>query len=69
MRELIKNKNTDSRAADTFNLFCYQTKKYTGAYAAALVGLHTFVFSGGIGEHSPEVCSQICKGLQFLGIG
>ncbi len=68
MRELIKNKNTDSRAADAFTLFCYQTKKYIGAYAAALEGLDILVFSGGIGEHSPEVRSQICDGFQFLGI-
>ena len=68
MRELIKNKNTDPRAADAFNLFCYQTKKYIGAYAAALDGLNTLVFSGGIGEHSPEVRNQICDGLEFLGI-
>jgi len=68
MRVLIKSKNTDLRAADAFNLFCYQTKKYIGAYAAALEGLDTLVFSAGIGEHSPEVRSQICDGLQFLGI-
>ncbi len=68
MRELIKSKNTDTRAADAFNLFCYQTKKYIGAYAAALEGLDTLVFSGGIGEHSPEVRNQICDGLEFLGI-
>lgn len=68
MRELIKSKNTDPRAADAFNLFCYQTKKYIGAYAAALEGLDTLVFSAGIGENSPEVRSQVCNGLQFLGI-
>ena len=68
MRELIKNKNEDTRAADAFNLFCYQTKKYIGAYSAALEGLDTLVFSAGIGEHSPEVRRQICDGLEFLGI-
>ncbi len=68
MRELVKSKNTDPRAADAFNMFCYQTKKYIGAYAAALEGLDTLVFSAGIGEHSPEVRSQICDGLDFLGI-
>ncbi len=68
MRELIKSKNTDTRAADAFNLFCYQTKKFIGAYSAALEGLNTLVFSGGIGEHSPEVRSQVCNGLKFLGI-
>ena len=68
MRELVKSKNTDPRAADAFNMFCYQTKKYIGAYAAALEGLDTLVFSAGIGEHSPEVRSQICNGLDFLGM-
>ncbi|CAN5443485.1 acetate/propionate family kinase [soil metagenome] len=68
MRELIKNKNSDTRAADAFDLFCYQTKKFIGAYAAVLEGLETLVFSGGIGEHSPEVRSQVCDGLEFLGI-
>ena len=68
MRELIKRKKPGNRAADAFNLFCYQAKKYIGAYSAALEGLDTLVFSGGIGEHSPEVRNQVCKGLEFLGI-
>ena len=68
MKELIKNKDTDTRAAEAFELFCYQAKKFIGAYTAALEGLDTLVFSGGIGEHSPEVRSQICDGLEFLGI-
>ena len=68
MRELIKSKNADPRAADAFNLFCYQIKKNVGAYAAALEGLDTLIFSAGIGEHSPEVRSQICDGLGFLEI-
>ncbi|MEP7233512.1 MAG: acetate/propionate family kinase, partial [Ginsengibacter sp.] len=49
-------------------LFCYQTKKWIGSFAAALGGLDTLVFSGGIGEHSPEVRSKICDNLEFLGI-
>jgi len=68
MRELIKYKNTDTHAAEAFDVFCYQTKKNIGAYAAALEGLDILVFSGGIGEHSPEVRSQVCDGLEFLGI-
>lgn len=68
MKELIKNKNTDAYAAEAFELFCYQIKKFIGSYAAVLDGLDTLVFSGGIGEHSPEVRSQVCEGLNFLGI-
>ena len=68
MRELLKIQATDSRAAEAIALFCYQTKKHIGACAAVLGGLETLVFSGGIGEHTPEVRSQICDGLEFLGI-
>ncbi len=68
MRELVKNKDTDSRAAEAIELFCYQTKKWIGSYAAVLGGLDTLVFSGGIGENVPVVRDRICQGLQFLGI-
>lgn len=69
MRELMKIVDTDERAAEAIELFCYQTKKWIGSFTAALGGLDVLVFSGGIGEHSPEVRSKICDGLEFLGIG
>lgn len=68
MRELIARCAHDQRAQDAFDLFCYQAKKWIGAYSAVLGGLDTLVFSGGIGEHSPEVRFSICKGLEFLGV-
>ena len=68
MEDLLKQQHTDNRAAEAVELFCYQTKKWIGSYAAALEGLDTLVFSGGIGENAPEVRSRICNGLQFLGI-
>jgi len=68
MRELIKLEDSDHRAADAVDLFCYQAKKCIGSYAAALHGVDTLVFSGGIGENSPEVRQRICHGLEFLGI-
>jgi acetate kinase len=68
MRELISNCAHDERAREAFDLFCYQAKKWIGAYTAVLGGLDTLVFSGGIGEHSPEVRSAICSGLEFLGL-
>ena len=68
MRELMKCQDNDSRAADAIELFCYQNKKWIGSFAAVLGGLNTLVFSGGIGEHAPEVRDRICRGLQFLGI-
>jgi acetate kinase len=68
MRELLKNSDTDNRAAEAVGFFCYQTKKFIGAYVAVLGGLDTLVFSGGIGEHTPKVREMICADLQFLGI-
>src|SRR3546814_17192196 len=58
----------DVRAAEAVALFCYQAKKWVGAFAAALGGLDTLVFAGGIGENAPLIRSRICDGLGFLGI-
>lgn len=68
MRELLASQATDGRAAEAVALFCYQATKCIGAYAAALGGIDTLVFSGGIGESADEVRSRICAGLGFLGI-
>ena len=68
MRDLLKVETEDPRAADAVALFCYQIKKYIGAYAAASGGLDTLVFAGGIGEKAPVVRARICTGLGFLGI-
>jgi acetate kinase len=68
MRDLLKHQAGDVRAAEAVELFCYQARKYIGSYAAALGGLDTLVFSGGIGENAGEVRKRICSGLEFLGI-
>ena len=68
MRDLLAKESNDIRAAEAVSLFCYQAKKWIGAFAAALGGLDTLVFAGGIGENCPEIRSRICEGLGFLGI-
>jgi len=68
MRDLLASRATDPRAADAVELFCYQARKHLAALAATLGGLDTLVFSGGIGEHAPEVRAGICANLEFLGI-
>ena len=68
MRDLLSREAQDIRAAEAVALFCYQAKKWIGAYAAALGGLDTLVFAGGIGENAPPVRARICEGLGFLGI-
>ena len=68
MRDLCALEATDVRAAEAVALFCYQAKKWIGSFAAALGGLDTLVFAGGIGENVPSVRARICEKLDFLGI-
>jgi acetate kinase len=68
MRDLLDRELQDVRAAEAIELFCYQVKKWIGAFVAALGGVETLVFSGGIGENAPRVRARVCDGLGFLGI-
>jgi len=68
IRDLLSRQNDDVRAAEAVALFCYRAKTWLGALAAALGGLDTLIFAGGIGENSPEVRRRICEGLEFLGV-
>ena len=68
MRDLLALEAHDIRAAEAVALFSYQAKKWIGAFAAALGGVDTLVFAGGIGENAPIVRARICDGLGFLGI-
>jgi acetate kinase len=68
MHDLLERETQDVRAAEAVALFCYQVKKWIGAFAAALGGLDTLVFAGGIGENASVVRARICDGLGFLGI-
>ena len=68
LRDLLDREANDVRAAEAIALFCYQVKKWIGAFAAALGGLDTLVFAGGIGENAPVIRARICEGLGFLGV-
>ncbi len=68
MRDLLHRSATEPHAAEAVDLFCYLAKKFVGALAAALGGLDTLVFTGGIGEHAAFIRARICAGLEFLGI-
>jgi len=68
MKTLLDVRPQDPRAAQAVAMFCYQVRKTIGAYAAALGGLDTLVFTGGIGERAAEVRAEICHGLEFLGV-
>jgi acetate kinase len=68
IRDLLEREHTDVRAGEAVTVFCYQVKKWIGAFAAALGGVDTLVFAGGIGENAPTIRERICEGLQFLGV-
>ena len=68
LRDLLAREAREERAAEAVALFCYQVKKWIGSFAAALEGLDTLVFAGGIGEHAPLIRERICRGLGFLGV-
>lgn len=68
MQQLLEKRSDDSYAKEAIDVFCYQARKQIGGYAAALGGLDTLVFSGGIGENVAEIRTQICQQLAFIGI-
>ena len=68
VRDLLERETTDVRAAEALAVFCYQAKKWIGALSAALGGLDTLVFAGGIGEHAAPVRARVCDGLAYLGL-
>lgn len=68
VRDLLERQKKDKRAAEAIDVFCYQARKWIGALSAALGGLDTLVFAGGIGENSPVIRARICRELKFLGV-
>ena len=68
LRDLCELEGTDVQAKEAVELFCYQVRKWIGSFAAALGGLDTVVFAGGIGENAPVIRQRICNHLDFLGL-
>jgi len=69
MQTLLAARASDPHAENAVALFCYSARKWVGALAAALGGLDSLVFTGGIGQHAAPVREEICRGLEHLGIG
>ena len=66
MKELLSR--SDPAAGFAVELFCYRVRKYVGAYLAVLEGAEAVVFTGGIGERSPEIRRRICDTLVWAGL-
>ena len=61
-------KEGNERAQLALDMYNYRIKKYIGAYAAAMGGVDTIVFTAGVGEHQWDVRYNALKNLEFLGI-
>ena len=69
MRDLLaEERELSTRATLAIDVFCHRVRKYVGAYLAVLNGADAIVFTGGIGENSPEIRARICTDLDSLGI-
>lgn len=70
MRDLLaeSDEHDDRRARLAVEIFCYRVRKYIGSYLAAINGADAIVFTGGIGENSPEIRARIADGLQWMGM-
>lgn len=68
MKTLLEQRASQPGAALAVEMFCYQVRKFIGAFAAVLNGLDTLVFTGGIGERAAPVRAEICQGLSYLGV-
>lgn len=58
----------NSKAILAEKMYFYRIKKYIGAYAAALGGVDIILFTGGVGENQANCRSEVCEGLEFMGV-
>lgn len=69
MREIGEAvKAGNERAQLALDMYGYRIKKYIGAYAAAMGGVDTIVFTAGVGEHQWDIRKAATEGLEFLGV-
>ncbi len=58
----------NERAQLSIDMQRYQILKFIGSYVAAMNGVDTIVFTGGIGENDEGLREYICENLSFLGV-
>ena len=67
LQEELKE-HEDRRVRLAIEMFCYRARKYIGAFLACMGGADAVIFTGGIGEKSPNVRGRICEGLAWAGL-
>jgi acetate kinase len=69
MREITDGVNAGHEGATlAYKMYIHRIKKYIGSYCAVMNGVDAIIFTGGVGENSHMVRSDICEGLTFLGL-
>lgn len=58
----------NQRAKLALDLYIYRLRSCLGSMIAALEGIDVLTFTGGVGEHVPEVRARTCASFAFLGI-
>ena len=67
LQEELKD-HDDRRVRLAIEIFCYRARKYIGAMLASMGGAEAMIFTGGIGENSPDIRARICEGLEWAGV-
>ena len=65
---LVARSAGDADADLALEIFAYSVRKAIGSLAAALGGIDTLVFTGGVGEHAASVRAEIVAPLAHLGL-
>ena len=70
MRDLLSEleEHDDRRVRLAVEIFSYRARKYMGALLACMGGADAIVFTGGIGENSPDIRARICEGMNWAGL-
>src|SRR5712672_2462751 len=69
MRDILAGiRQGHERAKLAFDIYVHRLRAAIGGMAAVLGGIDALVFTGGVGENSPEVRAAACSGLEFLGL-
>jgi acetate kinase len=66
MRALLARDDSDAQLA--LDVYVHRLRSAIAAMVAALGGLDALVFTGGVGEHAPEIRARTAAGLRFLGV-
>ena len=67
LQEELKD-HDDRRVRLAIEIFSFRARKYIGAMLASMGGADAIIFTGGIGENSPEIRARICQGLEWAGV-